>query len=119
MGGWIGFGHGWTPWIHIADEIQLIIAALEHDSYAGPLNATAPHPSRARTFARSLGRAVDRRAWLPIPTPFVRMGLGAVTDIIVKGKRVIPGKATENGFGFRFDNLDAALRDLLPEPKPR
>jgi uncharacterized protein (TIGR01777 family) len=119
MGGWIGLGHGWTPWIHIADATQLIVAALEHQSYDGPLNATAPRPCRARAFARSLGQALDRRAWLAVPTPFARMGLGAVTDIVVKGKRVIPAKAIEKGFGFQFGNVDAALRDLVSQPKPR
>ena len=53
------------------------------------------------------------RAWLPVPSPLVRMGLGAVTDILVRGKRVVPARATEAGYKFRFPEVEAALRDLV------
>lgn len=119
FGGWIGWGRGWTPWIHLADEVGLIISALEQPVYAGPLNATAPEPLRNRAFARTLGRTLDRHAWMPVPTPFARMGLGVLTDIIVKGKRVIPSQALANNYRFQFDKLEDALRDLLGSPKPK
>ena len=82
----------------------------------GPVNLTAPEPVRAREFARAIGRAVGRRAWLPVPTPFVRMGLGVVTDIMVRGQRVIPAWASALGYQFRFPVLGAALQDLLGQP---
>ena len=113
FGGWIGTGRGWTPWIHIADEVRIIAFALEQAGFDGPVNLTAPTPVRAREFARVLGRTVGRRAWLPVPTPFVRMGLGVITDILVRGKRVIPARASELGYRFRFPVLDLALHDLL------
>lgn len=116
FGGWIGLGQRWTPWIHIADEIEIIIAALERTELQGPLNASAPNPVRAREFARSLGRAIGHRAWLPVPTPLARMGLGVVTDIITRGKRVVPGALTSKGFRFAFTTLDDALGDLLSTP---
>lgn len=118
VGGWIGLGRGWTPWIHIADEVAIITAALEQPVFEGPVNATAPEPVRARQFAQTLGRVLGHRAWLPAPTPLVRFGLGDVTDIIVKGKRVLPRKAQANGFHFRFETLGPALRDLLTVPSP-
>jgi uncharacterized protein len=58
-------------------------------------------------------RVLGRRAWLPVPPPFVRMGLGAVTDILVRGKRVLPAKAVAAGYQFRFPALEPALRDIL------
>jgi uncharacterized protein (TIGR01777 family) len=116
LGGWIGTGRGWTPWIHIADEVGIIAFALQQPSLDGPVNLMAPGPVRAREFARALGRAVARRAWLPVPTPFVRMGLGVITDILVRGKRVIPVRATVLGYQFGFPVVDAALRDLLGRP---
>ncbi len=116
VGGWIGTGRGWTPWIHIADEVGMIIFALQQPSLDGPVNLTAPEPVRAREFARALGRAVGRRAWLPVPTPFARMGLGMITDILVRGKRVIPDRASAMGYQFGFPVVDAALRDLLARP---
>ena len=116
LGGWIGTGGGWTPWIHLADEVGIIMFALQQPEVSGPVNLTAPEPPRAREFARSLGRTVGRQAWLPVPPPFVRLGLGAVTDIVVKGKRVIPARVSALGYQFGFPDLDPALRDLLGQP---
>ena len=115
-GGWIGTGRGWTPWIHIADEVGLITFALAQPQIRGPVNLTAPEPVRAREFAQALGRALGRRAWLPVPAPLARMGLGVITDILVRGKRVIPARASALGYHFRFPGLDAALHDLLGQP---
>ena len=114
FGGWIGSGRCWIPWIHIADEVGVIRFALEQPRISGPVNLTAPEPARARQFARSLGRAVGHHAWLPAPTPLVRLGLGVVTDILVRGKRVIPVKASAAGYQFGFPVLETALRDLVP-----
>jgi uncharacterized protein len=116
FGGWIGTGRGWVPWIHIADEVGIIIFALQQPGADGPVNLTAPEPTHARQFARALGRAIGHRAWLPVPTPFVRLGLGAVTDILIRGKRVIPARASALGYRFSFPDLDAALDDLLRQP---
>jgi len=116
VGGWIGTGRGWTPWIHIADEVGIITFALEQAPFGGPVNLTAPEPARARRFARALGRATGHRAWLPAPTPLVRLGLGVVTDILVKGKRVIPAQVSALGYQFSFPDLDSALHDLLGQP---
>lgn len=113
FGGWVGTGRGWTPWIHIADEVGIIAFALRHPAVRGPVNLTAPEPVRSREFARALGRAVGHRAWLPVPSPMVRMGLGVITSILVRGKRVIPAGAIALGYQFRFPVLDAALQDLL------
>lgn len=115
LGGWIGTGLGWTPWIHIADEVGLVLHALEQTGIDGPLNATAPEPVRSRQFACALGRVLGHRAWLAVPTPFVRMGLGAVTDILIKGQHVLPTKAVATSYRFDFPNLDEALRDLVGE----
>lgn len=113
FGGWIGTGQGWTPWIHIADEVGIIAFALERPEVDGPVNLRAPEPVRSRQFARVLGRVLGRRAWLPVPAAFVRMGLGAVTDILVRGKRVLPAKAVAAGYQFRFPAPEQALRDLV------
>lgn len=113
FGGWIGDGRGWTPWIHVADETGIIRFALEHGEIDGPLNLTGPEPLRGRDFAGALGRVLGRRAWLPVPSPLVRMGLGVVTDILVRGKRVIPAAITSAGYQFRFPDAEAALGDLV------
>jgi uncharacterized protein len=81
------------------------------------VNLTAPEPVQAREFARALGRTAHRRAWLAVPTPLVRMGLGVITDILVRGKRVIPARASALGYRFGFPDLDPALHDLLGQPE--
>ena len=116
FGGWIGTGRGWTPWIHVGDEVGIIMFALEQPAAGGPVNLTAPQPARARQFAGALGRATGHRAWLPAPTPFVRLGLGIVTDILVRGKRVIPAQVSALGYQFSFPDLDSALHNLLGQP---
>jgi uncharacterized protein (TIGR01777 family) len=113
FGGWIGSGRGWTPWIHVADETGIIRFALEHQDIDGALNLTAPAPVRGRDFAAVLGHVLGRRAWLPVPSPLVRTGLGVVTDILVRGKRVIPARATSAGYQFLFPDAAAALGDLV------
>lgn len=116
FGGWIGTGRCWTPWIHVADEVGIIIFTLQQPGVDGPVNLTAPGPVRSREFARALGRSAGRRAWLAVPTPLARMGLGVVTDILVRGKQVIPARVSAVGYEFRFPVLDAALHDLLSQP---
>jgi uncharacterized protein len=115
FGGWIGSGRGWVPWIHIDDEVGIIMFVLRESAARGPVNLTSPEPARGREFARSLGRVTGHRAWLPVPTPFVRMGLGVVTDILVRGKRVIPVQVSVLGYQFAFPGLESALRDLLAQ----
>jgi uncharacterized protein len=116
FGGWIGTGRCWAPWIHIADEVGIIAFALEQPGVRGPVNLTAPGPVRSREFAQALGRALGHRAWLAVPTPFVRMGLGVVTDILVRGKRVVPARAAALGYEFSHPGLDEAVHDLLGRP---
>lgn len=116
FGGWIGTGRGWTPWIHIADEVAIIRMLVDDPDVDGPVNLTAPEPVRARDFARALGRVLGRRAWLATPTPLVRMGMGVVADILVSGRRVVPAKASAMGYSFRFTDLAEALRDLVGVP---
>jgi uncharacterized protein len=113
LGGWIGTGRGWTPWIHIADEVGIIAFALDRPRIDGPVNLTAPGPVRGREFAQTLGGVLGRRAWLPVPAPFVRMGMGAVTDILIGGKRVLPAKVNAAGYQFHFPTLRAALHDIV------
>jgi NAD dependent epimerase/dehydratase family enzyme len=81
-----------------------------------PVNLTAPEPATAREFARALGRTLGRRAWLAVPAPLARMGLGVIVDILVRGKRVIPAGVSALGYRFMFPALDAALSDLLRQP---
>jgi uncharacterized protein (TIGR01777 family) len=112
-GGPIGDGSFWQSWIHLTDEVGLVLFALENEKASGPLNATAPEPVRNRDFARALGRALHRPSFLPTPALAVRLAVGEMSSVVLASQRVLPRKALELGYRFRFERLGPALEDLL------
>lgn len=112
-GGPIVPGSQWFPWIHVEDEVGLIVWALENDAISGPLNASAPEPQTNRDFTRVLGLVRGSPSWLPVPGFALQLLLGGVADMLTKGQRVVPTKAQQHGYEFRFPTSDVALRDLL------
>jgi uncharacterized protein (TIGR01777 family) len=114
VGGPIGSGKQPMSWIHRADWIQLIIWALLNDSVSGPFNGTAPVPVSNTEFTRALGNALGRPSWLPVPAPILRLALGEMADaLLLKGNHVVPARATELGFSFRYPEIDKALATIL------
>ncbi|MFD2642405.1 TIGR01777 family oxidoreductase [Pseudomonas japonica] len=114
LGGPLGDGRQWMPWIHIDDEIALIDFLLQRDDASGPYNACAPEPVRNREFARRLGRALHRPAFLPLPAPLLKVGLGELSTLLLGGQRARPVRALAAGFTFRFNDVQSALDDLSP-----
>jgi uncharacterized protein (TIGR01777 family) len=112
-GGPLGSGDFWQPWIHLADEVGLILLALEDRRVEGPMNATAPEPVRNRELARAIGKVVHRPALVPTPEVAIRLALGELADAVLSSQRVFPRKALELGYTFKFPELKAALRELL------
>jgi uncharacterized protein (TIGR01777 family) len=112
-GGPLGGGSFWQSWIHLADEVGLLLLALENERAEGPMNATAPEPVRNRDFAKALGRALHRPSFLPTPALALRALLGEMADVVVTGQRVLPRKALDLGYRFRFQRVEPALADLL------
>lgn len=112
-GGPIGKGEFWQSWIHLADEVGMIVWALENPAVAGPLNATAPVPVKNRELARAIGRALRRPSLLPVPPLGLKLMFGELSTAIATGQKVLPKKALELGFRFRFPEIDPALRDLV------
>ena len=113
LGGPLGNGRQWMPWIHLQDQIGLIDFLLQHDGARGPYNACAPIPARNLDFSRALGRAWHRPALLPMPAWVLRLGLGELSGLLLGGQRALPQRLTAAGFTFRFTDLDEALNDLL------
>ena len=113
LGGRIGDGRQWMPWIHIADQIALIDFLLQHPQARGPYNACAPQPVRNKAFAQALGRVLHRPAFLPLPGLLLRVGLGELSVLLLGGQRAVPRRLLEAGFRFSFTDLDSALDDLL------
>lgn len=113
IGGPIRPGDQWFPWIHIDDEIGLIFHALNGGDITGPLNASAPEVPRMREFAETLGTVLGKPSRIPIPITILRLMMGEVSGILANGKRVVPARAKEIGYQFRFPILKDALKDLL------
>ncbi len=112
-GGKVASGRQWMSWIHHEDLTGLLLFALDHSDAQGPVNGTAPHPVTNREFARALGRAMHRPSLMPTPGFMLRLGLGEVADVIATGQRVLPRRALQLGYSFRFPTIETALASLL------
>lgn len=112
-GGPIGSGKQWVSWIHHADETGLILFALDNAGLAGPLNATAPNPVTNAQLGKALGQALGRPSFMPTPAFALRAMLGEVAQLVTEGQRVLPKKALEAGYVFRFPEIGPALKEIL------
>lgn len=113
LGGPIGDGAQFFPWVHIDDLVALQIAALEREELRGPLLAVAPGIVTNREFAAALGRALHRPAALRVPGFALRLALGEAATALLAGQRAIPRRTLALGPGFQFPELGPALADLL------
>ena len=113
LGATIGDGRQWMSWIHVGDLAHLALFAVEDMDVRGPLNATAPWAARHGDFVQALARVLHRPAFLRIPAFAVRAALRGLAAELLDSKRVLPAAAIERGFGFKFPELEPALRDLL------
>jgi len=112
LGGRLGSGRQWWPWISLEDGIGLIVHALESD-IDGPLNAVAPEPVRQRDFARALGRALQRPASLPAPGWALKLALGGFGRELLSSQRAVPHAALARGFCYRHSDLASLLTEIL------
>jgi uncharacterized protein (TIGR01777 family) len=113
VGGPIGSGRQYMPWIHLDDLVGIYLAAIDNPAFQGPINASAPEPVTNKAFAKALGRAIHRPAVAPIPGFTIKLLYGAMSQIVLTGVRMVPGRAAELGYEFRHPDLDEALRDTL------
>ena len=113
MGGPIGNGRQWMPWIHVQDQIASIDFLLNHPGAQGPYNVCAPSAVRNREFAKTLASVLHRPAFMPMPALALKVLLGELSVLLLGGQRARPSRLQEAGFTFRFTDLHAALDDLL------
>jgi uncharacterized protein len=114
VGGPLGTGNQYMPWIHKDDWVRLVSFAIANDGVRGPLNATAPAPVTNAEFSKALGRALKRPSFLPAPAFALRLALGEMADaLLLSGQRALPVRATDLGFSFRYSNVDEALASVL------
>ncbi len=112
-GGPLGDGQAWQPWIHLDDELGLLLLALDDPRAIGPINAVAPAPVRQAELARTLARVLRRPNLLPVPAAALRLAVGEMAEVLLASQRVVPARAQALGYRFKFPELEPALRDLL------
>jgi uncharacterized protein len=113
LGGRLGSGRQYLPWIHLDDWTRLAEWSLTTSAARGAFNVTAPAPATNAQFTRALGQALNRPTVIPVPAFALRLALGELADTLLTGQRAIPARAQQLGFTFRFPEIEAALRDLL------
>ncbi|MCK8485863.1 TIGR01777 family oxidoreductase [Paenibacillus sp. MBLB2552] len=112
IGGSIGSGKQWVPWIHIQDMVRLIDYCTARPEIRGPVNAVSPQPVTNLDFGRTICRVHHRPFWLPLPAPVLRTALGEMSLLLLEGQKVIPQAVLDAGFTFAFPDLESAVADL-------
>jgi uncharacterized protein len=109
-GGPIGSGRQIMSWIHLDDWVEMMTWAIEKAAVSGPVNLAAPEPVTNAEFSRALGRAMHRPSWIPVPGFALRLIVGEMAnDALLLGHRILPKRAQELGYVFRYPGVDAAL----------
>lgn len=109
LGGKIGDGRQWWPWVHVDDVVGMAIHAIEDETWRGAYNATAPDPVRQEKLAKVLARVLNRPAFLPAPAIALKTILGRFASELLASRRVVPKRALEGGYRFRHHELAEAL----------
>ncbi len=114
VGGPLAGGAQYVSWIHVADEVGILLWAVDNERVSGVVNATAPNPVTNRVFSKALGRALNRPAVMPVPGVTLDLMYGKEFGQVLRGgQRVLPRRALDLGYQFQYPDLDEALRDLL------
>jgi uncharacterized protein len=113
LGGPIGSGRQWLPWIHLEDLSAAMLFLIDHPEISGPVNLCAPEPVTNRDFAGALGRALNRPAFMPAPAFMVRMALGEFAAVLLGSQRAVSQKLLQHGFGFRHPDIQSAVDAIV------
>lgn len=115
-GGPVMPGTQWVSWIHRDDLVGLIKWALTASTVSGPVNAVAPSPVTMAEFSKTLGRALHRPSWFPVPQFVLKAALGELASIMTTGQKVTPLVTLRNGYRFQYPFLEGALRAIYAKP---
>ena len=112
-GGRLGSGNHWFPWIHRADVTAICQWLLENDKARGAYNVGAPNPVTNAEFTRALGRALGRPTVLPMPEAALKLLFGEMSELLLVSDRMLPKRLLDEGFEFRYPDLDRALANIF------
>lgn len=110
LGGKLGNGRQWMPWVHLTDVVGLLLHAARDERLRGPMNVVGPQPVDNAEFTRELGRALGRPALFPVPRLALRAAFGELSEALLASQRVIAGVASETHYTFRHARLGSALQ---------
>ncbi len=113
VGGRIGSGRQFFPWIHLTDLVNAALFCLDETAISGAVNAVAPECVRNDAFTRALGRVLHRPTVIPIPAFAVKLALGEVSGELLGSRRVVPARLEANGFPFEYPTVESALEGAL------
>lgn len=114
VGGPLAGGKQWVPWIHLSDEVGILLWALDNESVSGVVNGSAPNPVTNKEWSKALGRALHRPAVLPIPGFATELKFGReFGKVAAGGQKAVPKRTEELGYAFKFPEIDGTFRDLL------
>ncbi|HTW80933.1 MAG TPA: TIGR01777 family oxidoreductase [Terracidiphilus sp.] len=116
LGGTQGNGRQYVSWMHEADYARAVEFLIEHEELEGAVNLASPNPIRNREFMAALREAWDMPNGLPAPAPLIQFGaifLRTEPELVLKSRRVIPGKLLDAGFEFEFPEWAGAAEDLV------
>lgn len=112
VGGKVGSGDQWISWVHIDDLVGIMSKCLSDESIVGPVNATSPSPLTMNDFGKAIASVYRRPHWLPVPSFALKWLLGEMSEIILKGQRVLPERMKQVGYEFKFRNAYIALKQI-------
>lgn len=113
LGGPIGSGKQWFPWIHVDDLVSAILFLMDGSDLQGAYNFTAPGLVRQKEFAKTLGEVMSRPALIPAPSFVMKTILGEFGKSLLQGQKVVPRNLRNNGFVFKYPELEEALREII------
>lgn len=117
LGGRLGSGRQWFPWIHLDDIVGLIKHSLMTSSVTGPINGAAPGIVRNEEFTKVLAESLNRPVFFPVPELALKILMGEMAEVVLASQRVTPKVALESGYQFRYPQLKPALQGILAAQK--
>jgi len=113
VGGPIGSGEQYVPWVHMTDLCNALLFPMENESVSGPYNACSPEPETMNTLAKKMGKVLNRPSLFRVPEFVLNIALGEAAKPVLSSLRVQPKVLQTSGFDFIFDDLEEALADIL------
>lgn len=113
VGGPLGSGRQFMPWIHIDDVVGIFLYTLDNPAVKGPVNVCAPNPETMREFSKHLGKAIGRPSIFPVPAFVLKIIVGQMAEVILTGRRAIPQKILDSGYKFKYEYALDAWREVL------